>query len=140
MKKVSCVLIILIMLSSMSNSSSKINLEDYLNSFLWEKRIVLLIANENNTDLINETKFFFKNKSCENELRNLKLITIIGDEINNYIIPNRHKKKSGIWLIGYDGEYKSFSKDKSFLKEIHNIIDTMPIRKREMIEQNKKCN
>ena len=46
----------------------------------------------------------------------------------------------GIWLIGYDGQDKSHSTNISLLKEIHNIIDTMPIRKKEMTEQNEKCN
>ena len=78
--------------------------------------------------------------SCENELRNLKYIRIVGDEINKYNIPNRYINKYGIWLIGYDGEDKSHSTDISLLKEIHNIIDTMPIRKREAAEQEKNCN
>ena len=63
-----------------------------------------------------------------------------GDDINKYIIPDRYKNKYGIWLIGYDGGDKSYSNDTSLLKEIHNIIDAMPIRKSEMSEQNEKCN
>ena len=122
----------------MSNSSVKINLEEYINSFSWDKRIVLLIT----TDIyfINEIDDFFKTKSCENEARNLKYIRIVGDDINKYIIPDRYKNKYGLWLIGYDGGDKSYSNDTSLLKEIHNIIDTMPIRKSEMTEQNEKCN
>ena len=48
--------------------------------------------------------------------------------------------KYGIWLIGYDSGDKSCSTDTSLLKEIHNIIDTMPVRKSEMNEQNEECN
>ena len=124
----------------MSNSSAKINLEDYINSFSWDKRIVLLITKDNHINVINETDGFFKRNSCENEKRNLEYIRIVGDDINKYIIPDRYKNKYGIWLIGYDGGDKSYSNDASILKEIHNIIDTMPIRKTEMAEQNKKCN
>ena len=83
---------------------------------------------------------FFKRHICENEARNLKYIRIVGDEINKYIIPDRYKNKYGIWLIGYDGGDKSYSNDTSLLKEIHNIIDTMTIRKIEMTAENKKCN
>ena len=43
------------------------------------------------------------------------------------------------WLIGYDGGDKSYSNDTSLLKEVHNIVDTMPIRQSEMTEQNEKC-
>ena len=122
----------------MSNSSVKINLEEYINSFSWDKRIVLFITKD--IHFINETDDFFKTNSCENEERNLKYIRIVGDDINKYIIPDRYKNKYGLWLIGYDGGDKSYSNDTSLLKEIHNIIDTMTIRKSEMIEQNEKCN
>jgi len=124
----------------MSNSSTKINLEDYINSFSWNKRIVLFIKKEKDIHFINETDNFFKRSSCENEARNLKYIRIVGDDIDKYIIPDRYKNEYGIWLIGYDGRDKSYSNDTSLLKEIHNIIDTMPIRKSEMTEQNEKCN
>ena len=122
----------------MSNSSVKINLEEYINSFAWDKRIVLFITKD--IHFINETDDFFKTNSCENEERNLKYIRIVGDDINKYIVPDRYKNKYGLWLIGYDGGDKSYSNDTSLLKEIHNIIDTMTIRKSEMTEQNEKCN
>ncbi|MDB4038022.1 DUF4174 domain-containing protein [Candidatus Thioglobus sp.] len=136
--KVLCLLLTLLMFPMMSNSSVKINLEEYINSFSWNKRIVLFIAKD--IHFINETDDFFKTNSCENEERNLKYIRIVGDDINKYIVPDRYKNKYGLWLIGYDGGDKSYSNDASLLKEIHNIIDTMTIRKSEMIEQNEKCN
>jgi hypothetical protein len=125
---------------AMSSSNTKINLDDYINSFSWDRRVVLLITKEKNDQLILKTDDFFKRNSCENESRNLKYIRIVGDDINKYIIPDRYKNKYGIWLIGYDGGDKSYSTDASLLKEIHNIIDTMPIRQTEMVEQTKKCN
>ena len=136
--KVLCLLLTLLMFPIMSNSSVKINLEEYINSFSWDKRIVLFITKD--TYFINETDDFFKINSCKNEERNLKYIRIVGDDINKYTIPDRYKNKYGLWLIGYDGGDKSYSNDTSLLKEIHNIIDTMPIRKSEMTEQNEKCN
>ena len=125
---------------TMSNSITKINLEDYISSFSWNKRIVLFITKEKYIHLIKETDDFFKLNSCENEARNLHYIRIVGDDINKYIIPDRYKNKYGIWLIGYDGGDKSYSNDTSLLKEVHNIIDTMPIRQSEMTGQNEKCN
>ena len=124
----------------MSNSSTKINLQEYINSFSWEKRIVLFITKAKYVHFINTTDDFFKINSCENELRNLKYIRIVGDDIDKYNIPDKYINKYGIWLIGYDGEDKSHSTDISILKEIHNIIDTMPIRKNEAAQQEKKCN
>jgi hypothetical protein len=125
---------------TMSNSSTKINLQEYINSFSWEKRIVLFITKAKYVHFINTTDDFFKINSCENELRNLKYIRIVGDDIDKYNIPDKYMNKYGIWLIGYDGEDKSHSTDISILKEIHNIIDTMPIRKNEAAQQEKKCN
>ena len=136
--KVFCLLLTLLMFPVMSNSSVKIDLEDYINSFSWDKRIVLFIAKD--IDFINETDDFFKTNSCENEERNLKYIRIVGDDLDKYTIPDRYKNKYGLWLIGYDGVDKSYSNDTSLLKEIHNIIDTMPIRKSEMTVQKEKCN
>ena len=138
--KVLCLLLTLLMFPMMSNSSVKINLEEYINSFSWDKRIVLFITKEKDIHFINETDDFFERNIYENEARNLKYIRIVGDEINKYIIPDRYKNEYGIWLIGYDGGDKSYSNDTSLLKEIHNIIDTMPIRQTEMAEVNKKCN
>ena len=128
------------MFPTMGNSSTKINLQDHINSLSWKKRIVLFITKAKYVHFINETDDFFKRNNCKNEARNLKYIRIVGDEINKYIIPDRYMNKYGIWLIGYDGQDKSHSTDISLLKEIHNIIDTMPIRKKEMTEQNEKCN
>ena len=140
MKKVLCFLLALFMFPTMGNSSTKINLQDYINSLSWKKRIVLFITKAKYVHFINETDEFFKRNNCKNEARNLKYIRIVGDEINKYIIPDRYMNKYGIWLIGYDGQDKSHSTDISLLKEIHNIIDTMPIRKKEMTEQNENCN
>ena len=139
MIKALCLLSTLLIFPTMSNSSTKINLEDYINSFSWDKRIILLVTKEKNVQLTMETDDFFKRNSCKNEASNLEDVRIVGDEINKYIIPDRYKNKYGIWLIGYDGGDKSFSNDTSLLKEIHSIIDSMPIRKSEMTNQSDKC-
>ena len=125
---------------SMSYASEKITLEDYINSFAWEKRIVLFISKSKYVYFINETDNFFKKNRCENDNRNLKYIRIVGDEVKKYNISEKFKNKYGMWLIGYDGQIKSYSSDISLLKEIYNIIDKMPVRKREITEQNKICN
>ena len=136
--KVLWLLLTLLIFPGMSYSSVKIDLEDYINSFSWDRRVVLFIAKD--IHFTNETDDFFKTNSCENEERNLKYIRIVGDDIDKYTIPERYKNKHGLWLIGYDGGDKSYSNDTSLLKEIHNIIDTMPIRKSEMTDQKEKCN
>ena len=125
---------------SMSYASEKIIMEDYINSFAWKKRIVLFISKSKYVYFINETDNFFKKNKCENDNRNLKYIRIVGDEVKNYNISEKFKNKYGMWLIGYDGQIKSYSSDISLLKKIYNIIDKMPLRKKEKLEQKIKCN
>ena len=138
-----CLLFIFITLSSISNSSEKIDLQKQIQSFSWNKRIVLFITKGKYIHFISEVDDFFKKYKCENEKRNLEYIKIVGDEVNKYILPDKYENKYGIWLIGYDGQVKGHSTDISLLKKIHNLIDKMPIRKREMVDsqaQNVKCN
>lgn len=139
MKKISTFLLISFMSISMSYASEKIILEDYINSFAWEKRIVLFISKSKYVYFINETDNFFKKNKCENDNRNLKYIRIVGDEVKKYNISEKFKNKYGMWLIGYDGQVKSYSSDISLLKEIYNIVDKMPLRKKEILEQKIKC-
>ena len=139
MKKISTFLMISFMSISMSYASDKIILEDYINSFAWEKRIVLFISKSKYVYFINETDNFFKKNKCENDNRNLKYIRIVGDEVKKYSISEKFNNKYGMWLIGYDGQIKSYSSDISLLKEIYNIVDKMPLRKKEILEQKIKC-
>ena len=136
---ISAISIIVLLVFFMKNSYAKISLEDELNSFAWEKRILLLIADKKNINLINQVNDFFKNNTCQNNLRNLELYKIIGVEIKNYKLPKMYDSQTGIWLIGYDGEIKLFSKNSSMLKKLYIVIDSMAIRKEEKINQNYNC-
>ena len=138
-----CLLFIFITLSSISNSSEKIDLQKQIQSFSWNKRIVLFITKGKYIHFISEVDDFFKKYKCENEKRNLEYIKIVGDEVNKYIFPDKYENKYGIWLIGYDGQVKGHSTDISLLKKIHHLIDEMPVRKQEIIdspEKNGRCN
>ena len=136
---ISVISIIVLLVFFMKNSYEKISLEDKLNSFSWEKRILLLIADKKNINLINQVNDFFKNNTCQNNLRNLELYKIIGEEIKSYKLPKMYDSQTGIWLIGYDGEIKLFSKNSSMLKNLYVVIDSMAIRKEEKLNQNFKC-
>ena len=139
MKNISTFLMISFMSISIGSASEKIILEDYINSFAWKKRIVLFISKSKYVYFINETDNFFKKNKCENDNRNLKYIRIVGDEVKKYNISEKFKNKYGMWLIGYDGQIKSYSSDISLLREIYNIVDKMPLRKKEILEQKIKC-
>ena len=77
-----CLLFIFIILSNISNSIEKIDLQKQIQSFSWNKRIVLFITKGKYIHFINEVDNFFKKYKCENEIRNLEYIKIVGDEVN----------------------------------------------------------
>ena len=138
-----CLVFIFTILPNISNSIEKIDLEKQMQSYSWNKRIVLFITKGKYIHFINEVDNFFNKYKCENEKRNLEYIKIVGDEVNKYIFPDKYENKYGIWLIGYDGQVKGHSTDISLLKKIHHLIDKMPIRKQQMIdspEKNGRCN
>ena len=62
----------------------------------------------------------------------MEYIKIVGDEVNNYIFPDKYKNKYGIWLIGYDGQVSFLDIQQIsfvFKKNSSILIDKMPIRK-----------
>ena len=123
----------------MGNSSSLISLDKIISNFEWEKRILLLIADDGDINLIRGVDSFFKKEACQNKDRNIELYKIIGDEIRKFKIPRRYKGKKGIWLIGYDGGDKAYSRDLSLLNKLYDIVDKMPIRRNEMLNQDSEC-
>ena len=123
----------------MGNSNSLISLNKIISNFEWEKRLLLLIAEDEDINLIRGVDYFFKKEACQNKDRNIVLYKIIGDEIRRYKIPSRYEGKRGIWLIGYDGSDKAYSRDFSLLNRLHEIIDEMPIRQTEMLHQDARC-
>jgi hypothetical protein len=140
MKKSSKLLILIIFtVLIMGNSNSLISLDKIISNFEWEKRILLLIADDEDINLIRGVDYFFKEEACQNKNRNIELHKIMGDEIRKYKIPRRYEGKKGIWLIGYDGGDKAYSRDLSLLNKLYDIVDKMPIRQNEMLNQDSKC-
>ena len=139
MKIQKILLLITLTVLIMGNSNSLIFLDEILDKFEWRKRVLLLITNEEDISLIQGVDSFFKKGACQNESRNIELYKIIGNEISKYKVPQRYLGKKGIWLIGYDGRDKAYSKDLSLLNYLYDIIDKMPIRQNEMLTEDSKC-
>ena len=123
----------------MANTNSLLSLDKIINDFGWEKRIILLIADREDTNLIDGVESFFAESGCQNKNRNLVLHKIVGDEITKYSMPKRYEGKRGIWLIGYDGDDKAYSRDLSLLNQLYDLIDAMPVRQNEMLRQASSC-
>ena len=118
---------------------NKTTLKDKLENYKWKKRIVLLISKEENNFLINAADKFFINQKCKNAERNLELLKVKKDNSMNIKKTSNFKDKTGIWLIGYDGNIKGYSEDDTLLLNLYNLVDSMPIRKDEMKNFNKNC-
>ena len=123
----------------MGNTESKISLDSVLKKFSWKKRVVLLIAEDSDTELINGVDVFFREEVCRNVDRNLELYKIIGSQISEYEIPEKFRQKRGLWLTGYDGYDKAYSSDLSLLEDLYQIIDKMPVRQNEMLNGVSSC-
>ena len=119
--------------------AKSIFINNILESYKWNKRILLFIANDRDVALIKEVNNFFITNKCKNEERNLELLKIIKDNTKHIIIPNYYENKKGIWLIGYDGYIKAYTKDASLLSKLHNLIDNMPIREEELERIKSNC-
>ena len=103
----------------------------------WEKRL-LLVSYQNEDDLVFiQTTKFISNNTCQIDDRNLEIIFFENFKNKQYRTPDFIKDKYGIWLIGYDGNIKDYTEDDKIYLGLLDLIDSMPMRKNEMI--NDKC-
>tara|TARA_X000000950_G_scaffold82865_1_gene104246 strand:+ start:40 stop:474 length:435 start_codon:yes stop_codon:yes gene_type:complete len=116
-----------------------ISLLNKLESYKWKKRILLLIDKDKDTLLVSEVNKFFITHKCKNDERNLELIKLKKGNDYNIKKISYFKDKTGIWLIGYDGNIKGYTEDNTLLLNLHNLIDNMPIRKEEMKDLKTNC-
>ena len=118
---------------------NKNSLHNTLENYKWKKRILLLITKEEDSFLIKEVDKFFINQKCKNDERNLELLKIKKDKDYYIKSTSYFKDKTGIWLIGYDGNIKGYTEDNTLLLNLHQLIDNMLIRKNEMKQFKKNC-
>ena len=118
---------------------TNISLHNKLENYKWKKRILLLITKEEDTVLVNHVNKFFITHKCKNDERNLELVKFKKGNTYNKKITSNFKNKTGIWLIGYDGNIKAYTENNALLLNLHDLIDNMPIRKEEMKEFKKNC-
>ncbi len=125
MKYIFIILILFINLEIMAKQISELN---------WKKRL-LLVSYQNEDDLIfNESTKFISDNKCQIDDRNLEIIFFENFENKQYITPDFIEDKYGIWLIGYDGNIKDYEEDNKILLRLFDIIDSMPMRKNEIVD------
>ena len=128
MKYIFTILILFINFEIMAKQVSELN---------WKKRL-LVISYQNEDDLVFiQTTKFISNNTCQIIDRNLEIIFFENFKNKQYTTPGFIKDKYGIWLIGYDGNIKDYTEDDKIYLGLLDLIDSMPMRKNEMI--NDKC-
>ena len=75
---------------------NKNSLHNILENYKWKKRILLLIAKEEDSSLTNEVNKFFINQKCKNDERNLELIKLKKGNDYNIKKISYFKDKTGI--------------------------------------------
>ena len=128
MKYIIIILVIFINFESMAKKISKLN---------WEKRLVIISFESKNDEIFLSSQKFLSENMCSIEDRNLEFIFFENYKNNIFEIPNFIKNKLGIWLIGYDGMIKDYSKNDIIFLRLFKLIEAMPMRKNEM--KNEKC-
>ena len=103
----------------------------------WEKRLLIVSYEKQDDQIFIISKKFISDNKCEIEDRNIEIIFYEKFENKDYSKPDFINNKYGIWLIGYDGMIKDYSPNEKIFLKLFDLIDSMPIRKDEMIDD--KC-
>ena len=82
---------------------------------------------------------FQVNKQCEIIERKIKIILFVGNENDQYHLPDFILNKIGVWLIGLDGSVKHFSQDSFNPELLFALIDAMPMRQSQIGTSKRSC-
>jgi hypothetical protein len=118
-----------------------------LNWYKWEKRIVLIVTNNENLKIYQDQLDVLTNSKANLKERKVMVCRAMPSQFTfgygNFtwihyptIYDKYHDYKSGgnfeVLLIGLDGEVKLKQTEILGIEELFSIIDTMPMRKAEM--------
>ena len=104
----------------------------------WKYRPLIWhsVTNEKVSKVIAEFK---GNKQCEIIERKIKIILFVGNENDQYHLPDFILNRIGVWLIGLDGSVKYFSQDSFDPELFFALIDAMPMRQSEIGTSKRSC-
>ena len=107
-----------------------------ISDFNWEKRIIIISYGKQKDELFTKSIKYISDNKCELDDRNLEIIFFENFKNKDFLTPKFINEKNGIWLLGYDGEIKDYSQDDKIFLRLFNLIDSMPIRKQEIKNDN----
>jgi len=103
----------------------------------WEKRLVIISFEDKKEKIFLSSQKFIQENRCAVDDRNIQFIFFEKFKNTEFEMPKFVSDEFGIWLIGYDGSIKDYSKDDKIFLRLFNLIDTMPMRQNEM--KHDKC-
>ena len=103
----------------------------------WKKRLLLVSYKNKDEKIFNESIKFISDNKCQIEDRNLEILFFKNFKNKDFSTPDFIENKYGVWLIGYDGNIKDYTENDKIYLGLFDLIDSMPIRKNEMIKD--KC-
>ena len=103
----------------------------------WEKRVVIISFENKKEKIFLSSQKFLQENRCAVDDRNIQFIFFEKFKNTKFEMPKFVSDEFGIWLIGYDGSIKDYSKDDKIFLRLFNLIDSMPIRQNEM--KHDKC-
>ena len=103
----------------------------------WEKRVVIISFENKKEKIFLSSQKFIQENRCAVDDRNVQFIFFEKFKNTEFEMPKFVSNEFGIWLIGYDGSIKDYSKDDKIFSRLFNLIDSMPMRQNEI--KNDKC-
>ena len=103
----------------------------------WEKRVVIISFENKKEKIFLSSQKFIQENRCAVDDRNVQFIFFEKFKNTEFEMPKFVSNEFGIWLIGYDGSIKDYSKDDKIFLRLFNLIDSMPMRQNEM--KHDKC-
>ena len=98
----------------------------------WEKRVVIISFENKKEKIFLSSQKFIQENRCAVDDRNVQFIFFEKFKNTEFEMPKFVSNEFGIWLIGYDGSIKDYSKDDKIFSRLFNLIDSMPIRQNEI--------
>ena len=110
-----------------------------LTAYAWQARLLVMVTEPDQSALREAVYSHFSAHACAHNKRRLRLLSFLTTDADRADLPDVMQAKTGLWLIGYDGGVKAYGADATLLLQIHQIIDAMPIRRREMRQNPTSC-
>ena len=98
----------------------------------WEKRVVIISFENKKEKIFLSSQKFIQENRCAVDDRNIQFIFFEKFKNTEFEMPKFVSNEFGIWLIGYDGSIKDYSKDDKIFSRLFNLIDSMPMRQNEI--------